>query len=122
MNISGEVQKQSQTQEHQKPFLEGFPTFDPFAQSVFEKLIEATKISNTTTFSDEYNYYKAFRPFKEQINLLGKRILTLAHQLLEHKNPNTPALVSIDDVTESFDSVVDIVDELIEEVVNNFLF
>jgi exosome complex exonuclease RRP6 len=113
-----QLQPQPQPQPQQKPFLEGFPTFDPFAQSVFEKLIEATKISNSIPSSDEYNYYNTFRPFKDQIALLGKRLLSLAHRLLEQKKPSAPVLATIDDVTESFDSVVDIVDELIEEVDN----
>lgn len=70
---------------------------------------------------DEYQFYASFKPFKTKMNEIGKRLLDLTQNFLQHdENAKAPILNDsddVDEVTEKFDEVVDFVDRLIEKVV-----
>jgi len=98
-------------------FLPEHPELDPFAGLIFEKLIESTKLANELPSSDDFAYYNTFKPFRGQVQVVGKKILDLANKFLRHRKPKGDVLENIDDVTESYDSVVDLMDEIVEDVV-----
>lgn len=100
----------------------GDQNLDEFTQQLLEKLITATRLSNTLPTEDEYQFYSSFKPFKSKMNDFGKRLLDLTQNFLQHDETNTKAPVintsdDVDEVTEKFDEVVDFVDRLIEKVV-----
>lgn len=105
-----------------QPFLPEYPELDPFAGLIFEKLIESTKLANELPSSDDFAYYNTFKPFKGPVQVIGKKILNLANKFLRHRKPRGEVLETLDDVTESYDSVVDLMDEIVEDVVSDLSF
>lgn len=100
----------------------GEQNMEEFTQQLFENLITATRISNNLPTEEEYQFYASFKPFKHKMNDLGKRILNLTQNFLQHDENNTKAPVindsdDVDEVTEKYDDVVDFVDSLFEKVV-----
>ena len=99
----------------------GDQNLDEFTQELFTKLLSATRISNNLPTEDEYQFYASFKPFKSKMNELGKRLLDLTQNFLQHdENIKAPIINDsddVDEVTEKFDEVVDFVDRLIEKVV-----
>jgi hypothetical protein len=99
----------------------GDQNLDVFTQELFTKLLSATRISNNLPTEDEYQFYASFKPFKTKMNELGKRLLDLTQNFLQHdENAKAPIINDsddVDEVTEKFDEVVDFVDRLIEKVV-----
>ncbi len=106
-------------------FNNGEANLDEFTQQLFEKLINATQVSNNLPSEDEYQYYASFKPFKNKMSEFGKRLLNLTQNFLQHDtNAKAPVINDsddVDEVTEKFDEVVDFVDRLIEKVVCHHL-
>lgn len=94
---------------------------DEFTQELFSKLLTATRISNNLPTEDEYQFYTSFKPFKTKMNEIGKRLLDLTQNFLQHDESTKAPIINdsddVDEVTEKFDEVVDFVDRLIEKVV-----
>lgn len=98
---------------------------EEFTQELFSQLVTATRMSNNLPSEDEYQFYSTFKPFKSKMNEIGKRLLDITQNFLQHED-NTKAPVindsyDVDEVTEKFDEVVDFVDRLIEKVVRSNL-
>lgn len=95
---------------------------EDFTQGLFAHLITGTRISNNLPSEDEYQFYASCnKPFKNKMSELGKRLLDITQNLLQHDdNAKAPVINDsddVDEVTEKFDEVVDFVDRLIEKVV-----
>ncbi len=104
-------------------FLPAHPTLDSFAQNLFEKMGQSTVLSNSLPKDEEYKYYSISQPFKSNMKQLGQRVLSMINNFVQQeKSGNSINFEDSEDVLESYDSLSDVVDGLLERVVNLNIF
>ncbi|GAM21379.1 hypothetical protein SAMD00019534_045540 [Acytostelium subglobosum LB1] len=96
---------------------------EAFQKSLLGNLISAIKISNQLPLDEDYSYYTTYPVFKNKMNQLGNRLLTLTQRFVTFENQkNNPHIFEkhtaedVDDISELFPSVVDVVDTIIDKV------
>eukprot|EP01102_Stenamoeba_stenopodia_P020888 TRINITY_DN8292_c0_g1_i1.p1 TRINITY_DN8292_c0_g1~~TRINITY_DN8292_c0_g1_i1.p1 ORF type:complete len:1022 (-),score=235.38 TRINITY_DN8292_c0_g1_i1:83-3148(-) len=115
-------QEKSAQVELQQPasvFLPEHPAVDQFAQQLFGRLVETTRIANELPEDEEYNYCASFRPFRDRMTDYGKRIASLSQKIVDHQQTGVSSSfynLELDEIIDRFDSVVDFVDNVIERV------
>lgn len=105
----------------QTQFLGAYNNFDAYTGDLFDKLLKATKAANGLPDADNFKYYLNYPPFRGSMNNVGQRLLDLTQKFLDFEKGEKAPLLNVyddsEDVLEQFDSVIDVVDTLIEKVV-----
>ena len=88
-----------------------------FARSLFQSLVDGTKASNTLPAAADHEYASTFPPFSSAMDGLGERLSGMVQGLMEHQPQQPPERYgALDDVSDRFESVVDLSDRLLERV------
>lgn len=93
-------------------------TVDEFSSGLFESLIHLTKFSNQLPGVEESSYFRDSGTAKKRN--LSNRVLQLTQNFLEQeRGVEAPQIVgqNLEEVLDSFESITDVVDSLIERVV-----
>eukprot|EP00047_Mylnosiga_fluctuans_P004946 m.237461 g.237461 ORF g.237461 m.237461 type:complete len:756 (-) comp13146_c0_seq1:126-2393(-) len=70
-------------------FLRGFPTFQDYSQSLISSLVMATKSSNALPKGEDYNFHRTEAAFRQQMKVLGIRVLTMVEDCLQRDPAHT---------------------------------
>ncbi|KAM9972782.1 hypothetical protein ACTFIR_012151 [Dictyostelium discoideum] len=93
---------------------------EQFSKQLFGGLVQAAKLSNNLPSEEDYSYYETFPEFKLKMNSLGKRLLNLAQNFVHSENPKSDLSLTdtndVDDLSDRFSGIVDIVDGMIDKV------
>jgi len=103
------------------PFLDDYPQLNQWTQALFASMINATKEANGLANPEDHQYYLNFVQYEQRVRDMGKRVLSLIQKSLDFALVNNNArLLSYEDsteVAENFESVVEVLDDLIDDVV-----
>jgi signal recognition particle GTPase len=93
----------------------------PYITTLFGKLVKATEAANNLPQGDQYKFLQTYHPkFSQVMKNEGQMILRSISNLqtLQKGNMSNEPLVSeMEEITEQFDSTVDLLDQLLENVV-----
>jgi hypothetical protein len=105
-----------------KSFLPGYETLDVFAQELFGRITNVTKMAMKLPREEDFQYQSAFRTYKKDVKDVSQRNLDLIQNVLHYEKGDNSgfqlnAVDDYDQVIDSYDSVTDVVDTLLESVV-----
>eukprot|EP01112_Ceratiomyxa_fruticulosa_P011565 TRINITY_DN3145_c0_g1_i2.p1 TRINITY_DN3145_c0_g1~~TRINITY_DN3145_c0_g1_i2.p1 ORF type:complete len:998 (+),score=245.46 TRINITY_DN3145_c0_g1_i2:282-3275(+) len=97
------------------------PTVDQFTKNLVSTLVSGTKEANNFPGSTDYQYYASYTPFKTKMDELGRKIIGLAQNFIQHEKPTNSTLLlddddDLNDISNRFEQVVDVVDGIVERV------
>lgn len=93
--------------------------FDAWQTELFATLVKATKASNAIPVSD-VSFYRTLDPsFTSDMNEASDVTLDLCNSLLQQAGGSLERLRDHEDVSDRFDIVVDVVDNMLEKVVRS---
>ncbi|RKP10165.1 ribonuclease H-like domain-containing protein [Thamnocephalis sphaerospora] len=91
--------------------------FDEFANGLFASLIRSTQLANAVPNSDDLSFYRMLnRPLGTALDSCGEEILEMCNSLLKFSGARlSEPFEELDDVTDRFGEVIDVVDNLLEK-------
>lgn len=98
--------------------------FKEYQQALFKALVSATAAANQIPTEDLGFYRSLDRQFAKNLDTCGSRLLQIANSLLDHCAKDTgveaPSYDDVDDVTDRYRGVIEVVDGLLERAVCGF--
>ena len=97
-------------------------------EEIFKNIMHIEKLSNNFPENEDYQYYKTTSaPFRSKVKDYGGKILTLIQLLIDKEKGNEKNTINLlsssdpEEISQKYDDVIEIVDDIIEKVVCHFI-